>query len=336
MLVGLGAVSTTTIAGVHRDPPWPRETDWIADPDGHRPSRQTHRGELARRSRISSRSPRWTTSCSAAGTSSTTTATRRRRPPACSTRICSTRSSPSSKQIRPWPAVFDQPLREAARRAQRQEGQEQARSRRPGARRHPEIQEGQRPEPPGDGLGGSTEVFLTESPVHATIEAFEKGLEASDDNIPSSMIYAYAAIKEGIPYANAAPNLSADVPALHPARAADRLADVRQGSQDRPDADQDDHRARPEGAADRRRGLVLHQHPRQPRRRSARRSGVVQDQGGEQEVGARLHPAAGRSIPICTKTSATSSASTTTRRAATTKRAGTTSTSSAGSATRCS
>jgi myo-inositol-1-phosphate synthase len=61
---------------------------------------------------------------------------------------------------------------------------------------------------------GSTEVFLTESPVHATIEAFEKGLEASDDNIPSSMIYAYAAIKEGIPYANSAPNLSADVPAL--------------------------------------------------------------------------------------------------------------------------
>jgi myo-inositol-1-phosphate synthase len=62
---------------------------------------------------------------------------------------------------------------------------------------------------------GSTEVYLTESPVHATLAAFEKGLEASDDNIPSSMIYAYAAIKEGIPYANAAPNLSADVPALN-------------------------------------------------------------------------------------------------------------------------
>jgi myo-inositol-1-phosphate synthase len=61
---------------------------------------------------------------------------------------------------------------------------------------------------------GSTEVYLTESPVHASVEAFEKGLEASDDAIPSSMIYAYAAIKEGIPYANAAPNLSADVPAL--------------------------------------------------------------------------------------------------------------------------
>ena len=61
---------------------------------------------------------------------------------------------------------------------------------------------------------GSTEVYLTESPAHASVAAFEKALEASDDSIPSSMIYAYAAIKEGIPYANAAPNLSADVPAL--------------------------------------------------------------------------------------------------------------------------
>jgi myo-inositol-1-phosphate synthase len=61
---------------------------------------------------------------------------------------------------------------------------------------------------------GSTEIYLTESAVHSSIEAFEKGLEASDDAIPSSMIYAYAAIREGIPYANGAPNLSADVPAL--------------------------------------------------------------------------------------------------------------------------
>ena len=61
---------------------------------------------------------------------------------------------------------------------------------------------------------GSTEVYLTETPAHASIEAFERALEANDDAIPSSMIYAYAAISEGIPYANAAPNLSADIPAL--------------------------------------------------------------------------------------------------------------------------
>jgi myo-inositol-1-phosphate synthase len=61
---------------------------------------------------------------------------------------------------------------------------------------------------------GSTEVYMTESEAHASVAAFERGLEANDPSIPSSMVYAYAAIREGIPYANAAPNLSADVPAL--------------------------------------------------------------------------------------------------------------------------
>ena len=61
---------------------------------------------------------------------------------------------------------------------------------------------------------GSTEVFMKEGPVHQSLAAFEKGLEASDDAIPSSMIYAYAALKEGIPFANAAPNLTADIPAM--------------------------------------------------------------------------------------------------------------------------
>ena len=61
---------------------------------------------------------------------------------------------------------------------------------------------------------GSTEVYLKESEAHASIANFEKALEANDDSIPSSMIYTYAALKEGIPYANAAPNLSADVPAM--------------------------------------------------------------------------------------------------------------------------
>ena len=61
---------------------------------------------------------------------------------------------------------------------------------------------------------GSTEIYIEESAVHQTIESFEEGLRNNDDNIPSSMIYAYAAIKEGVPYANGAPNLSADIPAL--------------------------------------------------------------------------------------------------------------------------
>jgi len=61
---------------------------------------------------------------------------------------------------------------------------------------------------------GSTEIFLTESPAHQTLEAFEKGLEENDPSIPSSMIYTYAALMEGVPYANGAPNLSVDVPAM--------------------------------------------------------------------------------------------------------------------------
>ena len=65
---------------------------------------------------------------------------------------------------------------------------------------------------------GSTEIFMTPAPEHQSIAAFEAAMDSSADGISSSMIYAYAALKEGIPYANAAPNLSADIPAL------DRLA----------------------------------------------------------------------------------------------------------------
>src|SRR5207245_10525423 len=54
----------------------------------------------------------------------------------------------------------------------------------------------------------------TESPATQTIEHFERALEENYATIPSSMVYAYAAICEGIPYANAAPNLTADIPAL--------------------------------------------------------------------------------------------------------------------------
>jgi len=61
---------------------------------------------------------------------------------------------------------------------------------------------------------GSTEVYMKESAAHQSIKSLEQGLEQNDPSIPSSMIYAYAAIKEGLPYANAAPNLSADIPAL--------------------------------------------------------------------------------------------------------------------------
>lgn len=61
---------------------------------------------------------------------------------------------------------------------------------------------------------GSTEKYIETSAVHETIEAFEAGLHENDPNISPSMIYAYAAIKIGVPFANGAPNLTCDIPAL--------------------------------------------------------------------------------------------------------------------------
>ena len=121
---------------------------------------------------------------------------------------------PDLQRIRPWPAVFDR------RYVKRLDG--------PNVKKAPtkrelaeQVREDIRRFKAEHGLDrlvmvwcGSTEVYLTESAAHASVESFERALEANDDAIPSSMIYAYAAIKEGLPYANAAPNLSADVPAL--------------------------------------------------------------------------------------------------------------------------
>ena len=61
---------------------------------------------------------------------------------------------------------------------------------------------------------GSTEKYFEPSEVHETIENFEKGLRENDPAIPPSMIYAYAAIRLGVPFANGAPNLTCDIPAL--------------------------------------------------------------------------------------------------------------------------
>ncbi|WP_066435414.1 inositol-3-phosphate synthase [Chryseobacterium sp. CCH4-E10] len=60
----------------------------------------------------------------------------------------------------------------------------------------------------------STEKYIETSDVHKTVEAFETGLKNNDPAIAPSMIYAYAAIKSGVPFANGAPNLTIDIPAL--------------------------------------------------------------------------------------------------------------------------
>ncbi len=121
---------------------------------------------------------------------------------------------PELEAIKPWPAVFDR------RYVKRLDGPNVKR----GADKMDlanQVREDIRRFKAEQGLDrmvmiwcGSTEIFMTESPVHQTIEAFEAGLRRSDEAIPSSMVYAYAALMERIPYANGAPNLTVDIPAL--------------------------------------------------------------------------------------------------------------------------
>ncbi len=68
---------------------------------------------------------------------------------------------------------------------------------------------------------GSTEVYLSPARCHLDIEAFEQGMKDDDPAIAPSQLYAWAAVMEDVPYANGAPNLSADFPAL------ERLAEER-------------------------------------------------------------------------------------------------------------
>jgi len=60
----------------------------------------------------------------------------------------------------------------------------------------------------------STEIFMTPDPVHNTLESFEKALKENHPAIAPSMIYGYASIAAGVPFANGAPNLTVDIPAL--------------------------------------------------------------------------------------------------------------------------
>lgn len=69
----------------------------------------------------------------------------------------------------------------------------------------------------------STEVFIERKEVHQSLEKLEAGMKNNDENIPSSMIYAYAALQLGIPFANGAPNLTIDIPAFTQLAEANRV-----------------------------------------------------------------------------------------------------------------
>ncbi|MGD0497857.1 MAG: inositol-3-phosphate synthase [Bryobacteraceae bacterium] len=61
---------------------------------------------------------------------------------------------------------------------------------------------------------GSTEIYHSAAPVHASLQEFENGLRSNHPEISPSQIYAYAALKMGIPYSNGAPHMTTDMPAL--------------------------------------------------------------------------------------------------------------------------
>ena len=61
---------------------------------------------------------------------------------------------------------------------------------------------------------GSTEVFITPEDVHSTPEKFVEGMKNNHPAIAPSMLYAWASVTSGVPFANGAPNLTVDIPAI--------------------------------------------------------------------------------------------------------------------------
>ena len=140
---------------------------------------------------------------------------------------------------------------------------------------------------------GSTETFIEPSAAHQSVKAFEKALTQNDENIAPSMIYAYASLMEGVPFANGAPNLTVDLPVMQLLSRQNSAPicgkDYKTGQTLIKTILAPGFKARMIGLE----RLVLHQHPGQPRRGGARGSGIFQNQGRVQAVGARAHIATG-------------------------------------------
>ncbi len=138
----------------------------------------------------------------------------------------------------------------------------------------------------------STEVFHRPAAVHQTLAAFEEGLRKDDPEIAPSQIYAYALLKSGVPFANGAPNLTTDVPAMLELARERQVAicgkDFKTGQTFMKTLLAPGLKARMLGAQ----RLVFHEYSRKPRRRGVGRSRFVPEQGRDQALGARLHLAA--------------------------------------------
>ena len=121
---------------------------------------------------------------------------------------------PFLSSIKPLPAVFDHNYVKKHRRPQRKEGQEQDGPGRAIARRHPRIQEDERRQPLIMMWCGPPRSFIEPTEVHQSLKAFEKGLREERRDDRALQIYAYASLKEGVPFANGAPNLTVDLPVM--------------------------------------------------------------------------------------------------------------------------
>ena len=293
LLPGMGAVATTFMAGVEAIRTGPVEAHRQPDPDGHGPPRQAHRQPLAPHQGL--RAPR-----RARGPRLRRLGHLHRQ------RLRGREARRRARQRRTWPPLkafleTRQALAGGLRPAVREEAPRGRTSRRGRASatsptRSRPTSRGSRRRRASSRLVmvwcGSTEVYREAGEVHSSLAKFEKGLDESHPDILPSMIYAYCAIKAGIPYANGAPNLSGDFPAMLELAKKNGHAHHGQGLQDRPDLHEDAPRPGLQGAPAGHERLVLDQHPGQPRRRGAGRPRVVQDQGSLEARRARAHPPA--------------------------------------------
>ncbi len=213
LIPGLGAVATTLIAGVEA------VKRGMAKPIGSltqlasvRLGKRTE--NRSPRSRTSSRSRRWTTSGSVRGTSSRTTPTSPRATRRCSSRTSLDQLREPLQAVKPMAAVFSP---EYVRRLDGPNVKKAPTKRDLGEALREDIRRFMKENDCARGVMvwcASTEVYLQPSAVHAELGRFEAAMAANDPAIAPSMIYAWAALQEGIPFANGAPNLTVDLPAL--------------------------------------------------------------------------------------------------------------------------
>jgi len=139
---------------------------------------------------------------------------------------------------------------------------------------------------------GSTESFVKPEEVHSTPEKFVEAMKSNHPAIAPSMLYAWASVTSGVPYANGSPNLSVDIPAIQTLAHEHNVAicgkDFKTGQTLLKTVLAPAFKARMLAGR-----MVFDKHSRQPRRRSAGGSGIVQDQGRIQTERAGIHsPAA--------------------------------------------